>query len=595
MSSPQETKMTRFSIVLAGLCLAGGIAGAPAFSAERSSSRTIVNRDVIKRILEAAKDQLDNPAAIASRYVGTEACEGCHKKPNYRNSMHATGLKVVNDDANSMSLRNGIIADYDRDGVDDFKQGLDFNKISSVFDKYKPNAPILGYVAGKGYTITIGGLQLVVAFAHGGSGQYKQRYVVRIPVVDTSDKLTAAYYYTPVQFNETSETYVYYADPNWYKSDNTPNYVPGMKAADVVKIGRSFNKDCAGCHTTSLTSVQQDANGEWITSAPEPVYIRPGDPHYLDLTRDGSPKSFNTGCERCHGPGLRHIIELQNPLYMVNAERDYTAQQANELCGSCHSRGASMPNGLHEYPFDETVGEDYSRHLGESLANYLKPNPGLWPDGKTSKKHHQQMQDLANSPKWNFAFERITCVTCHDPHGDTPKQIYSTLEIASTVTQGTTLKIPVKFVDNTLCLGCHSGFGPFAGLKREDIVDAVTNREKIAKVVTDHTHHSYDPEGITGMSRCTECHMAKMAASGDAYDISSHTFEAVSPEKTVKYQEKGGMPNSCSVRCHRNLQPLFGLPQDGSLTNWSEASDVAGAQWLMKYYGPNGIWWNTTK
>lgn len=554
--------------------------------------RATVNHEVLSRTLSALQNQYGNLAAITNTYVGTEACEGCHKKPDYRKSMHATGLKAVVDDSNSMVLRNGIIADYDRDGVDDFKQGLDFNKISSVFDKYKPNAPILGYVPGKGYTITIGGLQTVVAFAHGGSGQYKQRFVVRIPVVDTPDQLTADYYYTPVQYNESSQTYVYYADPKWYKADGTPNYVTGMKAADVAKIGRSFNKDCAGCHSTSVT-VLKDSNGEWLATAPTPVYIRPDDNHYLDLNRDGNPESYNMGCERCHGPGLRHIIELQNPKYMVNAERDYTAQQANEVCGGCHSRGLSMPDGQHEYPFDEAAGEDYSRHLGEPLANFLKAAPGLWPDGKTSKKHHQQMQDLANSPKWNFPYERITCVTCHSPHGYTPKQIRSTLEIASTVTEGKVLQIPVKYEDNTLCLGCHSGFGPFASLKREEIMDAKANRDLIAKVVTDHTHHEYDPEGEVGTSRCTNCHMAKMAASGDAYDISSHTFEAVAPEKTVKYQAQGGMPNSCAVRCHRNLQPLFGLPQDGSLTNWAEPSDVAGAQWLMKYYGPDGLWWKT--
>lgn len=280
---------------------------------------------------------------------------------------------------------------------------------------------------------------------------------------------------------------------------------------------------------------------------------------------------------------------------MVNAERDYTAQQANELCGSCHSRARSVPNGLHEYPMDETTGDDYSRHLGEPLSNFMTPDPGLWPDGKTSKKHHQQMQDLMKSSKWNFAYERIVCTTCHSPHGYQPKQIVSEITLPSTVNPSTMLTISTKVEDNTLCLACHAGYGPFDKLKREDIMDAAKNDALIDGVVTQHCHYTYDPAGSTRLSRCTECHMAKMAASGDPYDISSHTFEAVPPTKTIQYQAKGGMPNSCAVRCHRPLAPLFGLPVDASLTTWNEPSDLVLSQWLAKYYGPEGTWWKTAQ
>src|SRR6266545_4924423 len=202
-----------------------------ALGAASGNAKTTLNREVLERVASALTEQYGNAAAASGAFVGTEACLGCHKMPEFRNTMHATGLKTVATDARSMTSRNGIVVDYDKNGVDDFKQGLDFNKIGSAFDKYKPNAPILGYKAGKGYTITIGQLEMVVAFAHGGSGQYKQRFVVRIPVTGTPDGLTAAYYYAPVQFNETSGSYVYYPDPNWYKADNSPAYTLGMRAS----------------------------------------------------------------------------------------------------------------------------------------------------------------------------------------------------------------------------------------------------------------------------------------------------------------------------------------------------------------------------
>ncbi len=46
-----------------------------------------------------------------------------------------------------------------------------------------------------------------------------------------------------------------------------------------------------------------------------------------------------------------------------------------------------------------------------------------------------------------------------------------------------------------------------------------------------------------------------------------------------------------AVRCHRGLNPAFGLPEDKELTNWTEPGDVSLAQWLLEYYGPNGKWW----
>jgi hypothetical protein len=74
--------------------------------------------------------------------------------------------------------RSGIIADYNRNGVDDFKQGLDFNTISSAFNQFKPHAPVLGY-GPEGYTIRIGQVTYTVQMVHGGSGRY-QRFLVRL-------------------------------------------------------------------------------------------------------------------------------------------------------------------------------------------------------------------------------------------------------------------------------------------------------------------------------------------------------------------------------------------------------------------------------
>ncbi len=579
--------ISRFTSECLGLVLGAGMM-CTALSAAPPAGR--FDRDSMGQVVRAVYQSHSREAASAKpTYLGSEVCIACHQdKATYRETLHAKGLKHAYNDTHSMVVKDGIIADYDGNGVDDFRQGLDFNQINSAFNKYKPNAPILGYTPGKGYTVTIAGVEFLVGFVHGGTGDYKQRYVLRFPVTDTATGYSADFYYSPVQFNETSKSYVLYSDNYWWNADLTPKIKGPMTAAVAAKTGKSFNVGCVGCHST-VFSVKQDVNGEWVSTTARPIYVKDGDNHYLDLTDAGEPGMLNIGCERCHGAGLKHVINYGNKKFIVKPEKDFTAKQQNELCGSCHSRGTSM-NGKHEYPLSAD-GKDFGEDMGGDLyGKYWIDKPGLWPDGKTSKQHHQQLQDMMKSSKWEYQFHKVTCSECHDVHVATKKHIRTSM----TVTEGgATLKIATATNDNTLCLACHAGFGPFAQLKRAMIVDPVANSELIESVVTAHTRHRYAPTGEVGLSRCTECHMAKMASSGDAYDMHSHTFEVVPAEKTLLYQDKGGMPNSCAVRCHRGIAQLFGQPADTSLTNWTEASDVAVANWLKTYYGKDGIWWKT--
>jgi len=561
-------------------------------AASPAAEKAIRDERIVKAVMDKMVEASANGATVTNTYVGTDACLACH--PAYRDfkqTAHHVGLKMVSDDAHSLKVRDGIIADYDRNGVDDFKQGLDFNRITSVFDRFKPNAPILGYTAGRGYTMAIAGVEYPLVFTHGGTGFAKQRYTLKIPVTDRASRLSADHYFSPIQYNDQTGGYVLFQTANWYNADNTPRIRGPITSREAAAIGNSFAKGCAGCHGTAVRTTR-DALGEWITVAPSPVYTPPGEPHYLDLDGNGWPESFNVGCERCHGPGARHIINLRDPKEVIQPGRDFSAKQMNALCGSCHTRGTSSA-GTFGYPYDEVAGEDHSLHLGKDLtAQFWRPNPTLWPDRKTANAHRQQFNELIMSSKGSGDSPKTHCSTCHDPHRRGQRaQLRQTMTV--TDSGGAALQLNVKVEDNTLCLSCHAGQGAFTALRREELADPERNAAIIANVVVQHTRHPYRPEGLMGLSRCTECHMAKVTTNGVAYDVNSHTFEAVPPTKTLQYQAQGGMPNSCATRCHRLLAPMFGFPVDASLTNWAEPADRLLAEWLAVYYGPNGIWWKT--
>ncbi len=132
---------------------------------------------------------------VAQDYVGPEKCIQCHSGTSgWRSSMHANGYTAVLDDTHSMENLYGVVNDYDDNGVDDFKDGLNFNDITSKFDAYKPNAPILAYSAEDGYTIQMGDVTHKVFMTYGGSGLYKQRYMMK---VETSEGLSNGYYVSP--------------------------------------------------------------------------------------------------------------------------------------------------------------------------------------------------------------------------------------------------------------------------------------------------------------------------------------------------------------------------------------------------------------
>lgn len=518
-------------------------------------------------------------------YVGSEFCLACHQKERWRTTKHAQALRRPMAEY-SLIKGKGVVADYDKNGIDDFQQGLDFNQISSVFDPYKPNAPKLSFEAGT-YFITIGELKMPVVFTQGGTGSWKQRFGVRIPVSDTPTKLSAEIYMSPIQYNEKTRSYVLYNDKDWYDTTTkAPKWVAGMTAAQISAHGGSYSKNCIGCHSTGIRSLKQTANGEWLYSGWPATLSWPDDPSYFDYDGDGINDLVNIGCEACHGPGGNHILGGGDVTKIVHPGK-LPVNEANEVCEQCHVRVKSVPNGTHKWPFNDATHTSWIPGSGEPLANYYTDSGGYWPDGTTSKQHHQQLSDLYRSSKPTNPFHPVRCFDCHDPHGSANKNMI----VESIHDDRTNLDIPTANNNNTLCLACHATHGDFSSISKEEVAAYAENVAKIAAVVSAHTHHPYGPERSMGLSRCSKCHLPTVAKSAVDYDIHSHTFEVIPPEKTLHYQDAGGMPNACAVSCHGTKVNSFGLGLDPALGTWNAQFDKDLATVLMKYYGPEGLWW----
>jgi len=194
-------------------------------------------------------------ATTSKVYVGGEFCIACHQEyASWRNTKHNQALKKPMPEF-SMVTGKGMVNDYDGNGIDDFAQGLDFNTINSVFDPYKPNAPKLSLENGT-YFITIGDFKMPVTFIQGGTGDWKQRWGVRIPVTDTATGLSADIYMAPIQYNEKTKSYVLYNARNWYDSNNQPIWKAGMTSSQIAQHKGSYSKNCIGCRTTGIRELK---------------------------------------------------------------------------------------------------------------------------------------------------------------------------------------------------------------------------------------------------------------------------------------------------------------------------------------------------
>lgn len=163
-------------------------------------------------------------------------------------------------------------------------------------------------------------------------------------------------------------TYVSQADEDhylehglsWYRRAKALDLTPGHMNATGVRY-RTFASDsavlrCFQCHSTGALKLGQGRS------------IQPNEP--------------GVRCETCHGPGGDHVkdpvkVKPRNP-------RNLTSVEINELCGECHR----MP-----------------------------PAAGVTTNWDNPWNARHQPVYLSQAPCFLKSKGRLSCLTCHPPHG----------------------------------------------------------------------------------------------------------------------------------------------------------------------------------
>ncbi|GAW91573.1 multiheme c-type cytochrome [Calderihabitans maritimus] len=428
---------------------------------------------------EGKREKETPPSTEVATYVGSEKCSGCHKEiyNQWKETMHAKSLQ--------------------QKGWDKFELKGDFTAGKLDYKAMKEGGGrLVDIVLHEDGTVTIGEKDYKIFGTYGGWDEWKQRYLTK----DVDDPIREGnIYILPIQWNQKTEEWVpYHADEghgepskkNWWRPE------------------RTFEKNCSGCHNTGL-ALKWNADG-YVT--------------------DYSYQEFNTGCENCHGAGSLHA-DNPSPENIINPAK-LAKKAANEVCGQCHSRGKSKPEGLFGFPWKETVGNDGRYKIGDDLSEYYTEGGGYWGEDKNgdgrvsleesvaSQKHHQQWWDFMTTAHYKSDSKNApkTCFSCHSPHDDG-------FQVGDK-------KFSLEQVrNNELCLECHQDRAPFNGAR----------------------HHFGDSKYTAHANiRCTACHMPRTAKSAvwdekGLGDIHSHRLNVIPPS----YKEVYNMPTSC-IECHTN-------------------------------------------
>ena len=179
---------------------------------------------------------------------------------------------------------------------------------------------------------------------------------------------------------------------SWYSSRKRWDLSPGYAPENHKRFSREATERCINCHSGGLR----------------------GESASLGLPLRERLMEFSIGCERCHGPGEKHVAfrreEIDHaaspdPILRIS-NLDPTRRDA--VCNQCHLQGDAevLRSGRGHGDFRPGM------HLGDVWAIFVTKADAAG-DETAAVSQVMQMKSSACFQKSN---QRLGCISCHDPH-----------------------------------------------------------------------------------------------------------------------------------------------------------------------------------
>lgn len=295
------------------------------------------------------------------KYVGSETCGNCHVQIADDYARHAMGRSLSPNTGNpkpsarvkvDKSAHAGELASFERDG-DRFLVERRDGRVWHVQQKLARGEVYLQAEEKAGYAI--------------GSGARGHSYL------------------------SLKDGYVFQTPISWYTQKQTWDVSPGFAAGTFAR--RVVTHECLFCHANAV----------------EPRAGTLNRIHNKDLHGQA------IGCERCHGPGERHVADPGR--FDAATGIDYTIvnpaklppDQREAVCQQCHLEGAArvLPWGRGLADFRPGLP------LESCWSIFVHGHDG----GKDDKAvNHVEQMYLSRCFTQSAAPAKLGCISCHDPH-----------------------------------------------------------------------------------------------------------------------------------------------------------------------------------
>ena len=224
----------------------------------------------------------------------------------------------------------------------------------------------------------------------------------------------------------------------WFSNLNEWGLSPGYAPEQHKRFERRIVDGCINCHAgrMSVNRAQPD-------TFKRPVVVEAA-----------------IGCERCHGPGRRHVEAHESaPRTALDFERivnpaQLESAQRESVCAQCHLHGKATVVRTGQKVFDFRPGQ----RLEENRIVFVTA-PGT--AGESAASALSQVEQMHASACFRKSDGQLGCTSCHDPHAPVPSssriEFYREKCLVCHESRGCSLAADERLMreESDSCIACH--------------------------------------------------------------------------------------------------------------------------------------------
>lgn len=279
--------------------------------------------------------------------------------------------------------------------------------------------------------------------------------------------------------------YWFEAPINWYAKRSLWDMAPAFQKVREMPLTLPVDSGCLHCHASAVASSLPEARNRYA----------------------GAPFAYGgITCESCHGDADAHLASA-GKIRMLDIDRLEPVRR-DSVCLNCHLEGQAGINREGKRPEDFRPGDnlfDYSVffvHRGENGSG-----------GRATS----QWEALLKSRCKQDSGYRLTCTTCHDPHGDpAPEEKVEFYRAKCLQCHSQPALAERHHPENRDCTSCHMARPQSNDIAHEQVTDHwIRKRVSEARLPLVTTGNLVSVGGVAAGDRDLGLAYAQMAESGD--------------------------------------------------------------------------------